>query len=318
MHDFRHMLAVLFTSAAGVTGLGSAATLLSSTADHAQASAQPALATALDQAPVQRRSEQQQPSATYVGLILPEQAVDLAAPQAGKVEELHVALGEVVERDQLLVSLSVDQASLDLARATAEREGARAALARARIEQTHAVEQAERSQQLAAEGLATSEELGQARFKLNESQALRAEAEARLSERTARAEQLAVLRDQTRVLARFHGRVSLRYVSPGTLVAAGTPLVRLISDDAVLLRFAIPEQASDLRVGSRVKFVPNEHSELSFEATVVRVAPEIDSASRMRTLEATPLDGQQIVEQGLVGAIVSVQPSAAGAKVAQP
>jgi hypothetical protein len=31
------------------------------------------------------------------------------------------------------------------------------------------------------------------------------------------------------------------------------------------------------------------------------VAPEIDAASRMRTLEATPLDAETIVEQGLVG-----------------
>jgi RND family efflux transporter MFP subunit len=318
MLELRKMLTVLFTSAAGVTGLCSAATLLSSTADHAQASAQTTVALALDPAPVQRRSQRQQPSAAFVGMLLPEQAVDLAAPQAGRVEALHVALGEVVERDQLLVSLSIDQATLDVTRAAAEREGARAALARARLEQSHAVEEAERSQQLAAEGLATSEELAQARFKSSESRALLAEAEARLQERSARAAQLAALREQTRVLARFHGRVAVRYVSPGTLVAAGTPLVRLISDDAVVLRFAIPEQVSDLRVGSRVTIVPDEHKELSFEANVVRVAPEIDSASRMRTLEAAPLDAQKIIEHGLLGAIVSVRPSASGTQETAP
>jgi membrane fusion protein, multidrug efflux system len=310
MLELRKMLTVVLTSAAGVTVVGSL-TLLSSPAEHARASAQNTLAMALDPAEVQRRSEPLPPTAAYVGMLLPEQAVDLAAPQAGRVEALHAALGEVVARDQLLVSLSVDQATLELTRAAAERDGARAALARAHLEQSHAVEQAERTRQLAAEGLATSEELAQARFKSSESRALSSEAEARLQERSARAEQLAVLRDQTRVLARFHGRVALRYVSPGALVAAGTPLVRLISDDAVLLRFAIPEQVADLRAGSLVRFVPDQHRELSFEARVVRVAPEIDSASRMRTLEATPLDPEKIVEQGLLGAIVSVQPTAA-------
>jgi RND family efflux transporter MFP subunit len=311
MRQLRKMLTVVLTSAAGVTGACSLATLLSSTAEHAHASAPITVATALHAAEGLRRSERQLPSGAFVGVILPEQAIDLAAPQAGRVEALHAALGEVVARDQLLVSLSVDQATLDVTRAAAERDGARAALDRARLEQSHAVEQAERTRQLAAEGLATSEELAQARFKSSESRALRAEAEARLQERSARAEQLAVLRDQTRVLARFHGRVALRYVSAGALVAAGTPLLRLISDDAVLLRFAIPEQVSELRAGSRIRFVPDQHRELSFEARVVRSAPEIDAASRMRTLEATPLDAQKIVEQGLVGAIVSVQLSAA-------
>lgn len=244
-------------------------------------------------------------SLSFIGVLLPAQATDVAAPQPGLVERVCVELGEQVEPGQALVSLAIQQAKLDHVRAEAEREAARAALERARIEQSHALAEAKRSEQLAAEGLVTQEELAQARFKQSESRANAIEAESRLRERAARAEQLSLLRDQTRVVARFRGKVAVRYVTAGAQVNAGTPLLRLISDEAVL-RFAIPEQHSGLREGSVVSFVPEEHPELAFAAKVVRLSPEIDAASRMRTLEALPLDQRAVVEQGLVGALVRV------------
>jgi membrane fusion protein (multidrug efflux system) len=243
-----------------------------------------------------------------VGVLLPEQAADVVAPQAGLIEGMHAALGEVVNAGQLLVSLSMEQAALDHERAVAERDAARAALDRARFEQTHAQEESERNQSLAGEGLVTREQLAQARFHSSEARALAAEAQSRLAERNARAEQLRALRDQTRVTASFRGRVAVRYLSAGARVAAGTPLLRLISDGAVVLRFAIPEQDSSLQVGDEVELTPVEHPELTFEARVQRIAPEIDAASRMRTVEAQPpaADAAQLTAAGLIGAIVSV------------
>jgi RND family efflux transporter MFP subunit len=291
-------------------------TLLPACADHAQARAPGRAAASAAEAP--RRPELQLPgdaalpsaaTGPYVGVLLPEQAADVVAPQAGLIEGMHAALGEIVNAGQLLVSLSIQQAALEHERAVAERDAARAALDRARFEQTHAQEESQRNQSLAGEGLVTQEQLAQARFKSSESRALSAEAESRLAERSAHAEQLRALRDQTRVTASFRGRIAVRYVSAGARVAAGTPLLRLISDGAVLLRFAIPEQESALQVGSSVELVPALHPELSFQAVVQRIAPEIDAASRMRTVEALPTaaDSAQLTEAGLIGAIVNVQ-----------
>lgn len=256
-----------------------------------------------------RRSNHSWQRESFVGVLLPEQAADVSAQQAGLVREVHVALGQIVERGQVLVSLAVEQATLDHARAEAEREAARAALARARIEHAHAADETQRGERLALEGLITHEGLAQARFELRQTRVLASEAEARLRERSARAEQLAELRDQGSVVASFRGRVAARYVSSGTLVAAGTPLVRVIGDEAVLLRFAVPEYVTGLSAGSRVTVVPNEQPDLSFEARVVRVSPEIDAASRMRTFEAAPDEPLALVTRGLVGAIVAVRPS---------
>lgn len=336
MERLKHGLIVLCSSAAGMMALaGFAATFVSSTTDHALAAvrkpvyilrpapespavplkSQPPAAAALS-APKPLPPRVERPSVVpaaepaaeaFVGVLLPEHAADVSAQQAGLVRAVHATLGQVVEHGQLLVSLAVEQAALDHTRAVAEREAARAALARARIESSHAASEAERSDRLAQEGLTTHEQRSQAHFELEQSQILAAEAEARLRERTARAEQLAALRDQGRVVASFRGRVAARYVSAGTLVAAGTPLLRLISDDAVLLRFAVPEHAVGLNVQNRVTLVPNEHPELKFAADVVRVSPEIDAASRMRTVEAIPTDPKTLVARGLIGAIMSVR-----------
>ncbi|MDD9939937.1 MAG: efflux RND transporter periplasmic adaptor subunit [Myxococcales bacterium] len=244
---------------------------------------------------------------TFVGVILPEHATDVAAPQTGVVEDVHVTLGQVVEQDQLLASLSIEQATLDHVRAKAEQAAARAALSRARIEQNHAVEQAERSERLVEEGLATRDELLKARFQLDASRVLSSEAQARLHERRARADQLAAVARDARVTARFAGRVAARYVDAGALVSAGTPLLRLISDAATVLRFAIPEDMAGVARGRRVTVVPSEHPEHAFVATVVRLSPEIDSASRMRTVEAAPVDPAWVTERGLVGAMAKVR-----------
>lgn len=302
------------TYAALIGALCLGTTLLSACADAAQARAprQPAQGNAEPA----RRPELLLPSPLevgsadrYLGVLLPEQASDVIAPQSGLIEGMHAALGEIVNAGQLLVSLSIQQAALEHERAVAERDAARAALERTRIEQAHAQQEAERNQRLASEDLVTREQLAQARFHLSETRARAIEAESRLAERNARAQQLLALRDQTRVRASFRGRVAVCYVSAGARVEAGTPLLRLISDGTVVLRFAIPEQETSVQAGSVVELVPAEHPELSYRATVQRISPEIDAASRMRTVEAMPssTDATALTEAGLLGAIAQVR-----------
>jgi RND family efflux transporter MFP subunit len=313
MAHFPPTPALLFTATASALGLVCATSLLrahgapraESTVVHEGARPGRALARILGDRE-DSLNEGLEVRSAFVGVLLPQQATDVSAPQSGLVEVLHAELGALVTTGDPLVTLSGQQATFEHQRAAAEREAARALLARARIEYAHAQDQNQRAAQLEQERLITSEELAQTRFKLSESLVATDEAQARLNERTARADQLAALQAQTRVTANFRGRVALRYVTRGTLVPAGAPLLRLISDDAVL-RFAIPEQVTDVRVGSHVAVVPQQQPDATLTAVVVRVAPEIDAASRMRTIEAAPTDPARVVEQGLMGALVSVR-----------
>ena len=251
-------------------------------------------------------------SERYVGVILPGQASDVIAIHAGTVEQVHVALGDRVEQGQLLVSMSVEQARLDRVRAEAESAAARAALARAEVEQEHASTEAKSTRRLAGEGLASEQEASEARFRLRQSRNLAAEAQSLVKERDARAEQLRAIEEDANVSANFAGVVAVRYADAGAQVGAGAPLLRLISDGDLVVRFAIPERDGEpeLQIGQPVFVEPGESQREAFRATVVRLSPEIDSASRMRTVEAVPDDQKAVSERGWVGSIVTVRPVA--------
>lgn len=242
----------------------------------------------------------------YVGVFVSAHAADVVAEVDGAVEDMLVALGDRVKNGQSLVRLSVEQAHLDLVRAKAEQQAARASLKYAEIEEKHAEQRAKRLGTLVDEGLASQEELSQARYEAAEARVQVAQAKSLLQERAARTTQLRSIAQGAEVEASFDGVVAIRYVDAGTRVAPGTPLLRLISEQELLLRFAVPEHAG-LSVGQSVRVESTTGERKVLGAKVVRLAPEIDSASRMRTIEALPDDPKEVVAAGLVGAIVVVR-----------
>src|SRR5262249_53880047 len=69
-----------------------------------------------------------------------------------------------------------------------------------------------------------------------------------------RVKQLAEAIADARVCAPFDGIVSTRYLDPGAIVSSGRPIIRLISDAAPRVRFAVPEEAvGEVASGTRVK-----------------------------------------------------------------
>jgi multidrug efflux pump subunit AcrA (membrane-fusion protein) len=80
--------------------------------------------------------------------------------------------------------------------------------------------------------------------------------------------------------------VAARYLDPGALVHAQTPIVRLISADELRVRFAISEDealrfAPAVRIRARVAA-----SGMQLDGTVESIAPEVDTAARMIFAEA--------------------------------
>jgi multidrug efflux pump subunit AcrA (membrane-fusion protein) len=85
--------------------------------------------------------------------------------------------------------------------------------------------------------------------------------------------------------APFAGTVAARYADRGALIPKGTPIVRLIAQGELRVRFALPEErATALAVGDRLRIAA---AGLELHGTVEKVAPEIDAASRMVYAEAT-------------------------------
>jgi len=77
------------------------------------------------------------------------------------------------------------------------------------------------------------------------------------------------------------GVVTGREAQPGTVVLPGTPLVTVGSPDRLQLEMHVPEQQSvGIDVGATVRYALTDHPDRFFDATVIRVAPTVDTLTR--------------------------------------
>jgi cobalt-zinc-cadmium efflux system membrane fusion protein len=77
------------------------------------------------------------------------------------------------------------------------------------------------------------------------------------------------------------GVVTGREAQPGTVVLPGTPLVTVGSPDRLQLEMHVPEQQSaGIDIGASVRYALTDRPEQFFDATVIRVAPTVDTLTR--------------------------------------
>jgi RND family efflux transporter MFP subunit len=252
---------------------------------------------------------------TYVraqgSLVADEEAV-IGARVEGRVSDVHVDLGDVVEAGAPLISLDDETFRLEVSQAEAQQAQARAAVGlkpdedveqldpessppvrearalwdeasaqRRRLEQLRerdAVTEADLEQALAAEDVAAAQ-YESAVNGVREKIAL-------IGVRTAELELARQRLDDTIVAAPFGGVVKLRHVAPGTYVQVGQPVVTLVRTNPLYFRGMLPErEARRLAIGQtvrlRIESVPAPR-----EATVTRISPTLDERTRALLFEA--------------------------------
>ena len=233
-----------------------------------------------------RRRAEAVTSPAYVGVVIAPSAVELAAEVAGTLVEQGAALGERVEEGTLLARVQPPMLS-------AEIEAAEAALAQveaARAEQDLLVDAAartlEQEQRLTSAGVTSGDEREQARLELARARAVARRLTAQLAERRAELQRLHAQRGMERVVAPFSGTVSTWYRLPGAVVSRGDRLVRLVAEDRLWVRFAVPVgDLPQVQPGRVVDVVPVPEGPPQ-RATVRHVAPELDLASQRMLVEA--------------------------------
>ncbi|MGH7214983.1 MAG: efflux RND transporter periplasmic adaptor subunit, partial [Tepidisphaeraceae bacterium] len=93
--------------------------------------------------------------------------------------------------------------------------------------------------------------------------------------------------------------VAARQVSVGEYVSQGTPLFRLIDDDPLKYRAAVPERfAADIRVGQGVRLVVEAFAGREFAGEVTRINPQIDPANRTFQIECIIPNPQRVLKPG--------------------
>jgi len=248
-------------------------------------------------------------AAEMVGVVFTHQAVDLAAEIEGRLEAVHVQLGDGVDQGAALAQLNAWSLRHDLAMA-------RATLASARAEELRASIQEEQARDFLArrEGAPDSwsaEELNSARFAAELAAADLAIARANVSRNQAAVGQLEEKLAAAIIRAPFAGRIAERYAEPGERVVPGSLIVRLVGTDELWVRFAAAESlACSLEPGVPITVRLNAVAGL-IPATVTATSPEIDPASKMFTAEAALALPDSLRDRVRPGMIAQVRPGKA-------
>jgi RND family efflux transporter MFP subunit len=274
----------------------------------------------------------------YTGAIVARRTSELGFELPGKLTELHVNDGDSVTGGAVLAQLDTEHLETNRRRVVARRAQAAAQLdemvtgprdediaaARARVESFQAeVEllrlQTARHKRLVATNATSQDEYEQYAFGLKARDAQLNEARHNLEEllngtrkeqieaqRAVVAELDAAIADidvdlrKSKLTAPFSGTIARRLADDGTVVEAGQPVFRLVEDQALEAWIGLPAHAtSQLTEGSTRRL--RIHGDY-FDATVASRFPEVDPATRTRTvvLELAPSASTRVVHGQVV------------------
>lgn len=196
---------------------------------------------------------------TAVGNLRSREAVELTTEVSGRVVELAIRPGVMVERGQLLVRLDDRQARADLQVAEAQLADAR--------------RQFQRAQQLRANNSISQSQVDELRTALDVTAAQRISARTRL--------------DNHRIEAPFSGVVGLSEISLGAYLGAGTAITTLDATDQMELNFSIPERfLGEIRLGQPVQGLTPAFQGTVFRGELVELGSRISELSRTLPVRA--------------------------------
>jgi membrane fusion protein (multidrug efflux system) len=197
---------------------------------------------------------------------LPGLDVKLAPVVAGRLSQILTAEGEHVRAGQVLARLD----PLPLRDSVAQAE---AQLGQAEAQESNASTKYERARQAFTAGVASGQEVDDARLQLES---------ARAAVRTARAA-LSTARNQlarSELRAPFDGVVAKVSAAPGEPVDASKPVVEVADTDVLELRAPVASRdAMRLRQGQPATVVVDAAPDQKFAGTVLAVAPAVDPAT---------------------------------------
>lgn len=206
-----------------------------------------------------------------IGTLQPSRQSDLSAETSGQVQQVAARPGDAVTEGQVLVQVDVESLTLDLDLARSNAESTRAQVRRAEA-------QLERAQALVERGVNSATSTEEAQTTVDQLSASLAAQEDQI-----RSAELALSRATVR--APFDGVVASRSVEPGAVVAAGTPLLTVVSLARMEMLGAAPvSSGAELRPGQEVDLRVDGIAGRTFRGSVERIAPVAEEGTRTVTV----------------------------------
>ena len=219
------------------------------------------------------------PTMIYEGFTEPRHDVMVAATEIGRLEQLHVEVGDQVDAGQVLGRLenALQLSSVKIAALQASMKGElEAARAEADLNRTRA----ETLRELAESGMARPDELVRAETDLRVASARQLASEEQTRLRQLELERFRLQLQRREIRAPMDGVISEIFHQPGEYITPGDPaVVRLLVMDVLFAVFNVPvEDVVAMTPGTPVR-VFLRSSSTTIDAAVTSVAPDIDGES---------------------------------------
>ena len=257
---------------------------------------------------------------SYTGEVVAMRTSEIGFERGGKLVKVLVDEGDRVTVGTILARLDTSNLAAQRQSLIAQKAQAEARLAEltngARSEQIAAASatvrdlakqleleklKSDRRQYLYAEGAISKEQLDEVAFnsqalseRLNNAQSNLAELrngtryeqiaaqKAVVDQLSAQITDLEITIAKSTLKAPFSGSIALRYFDEGTVVETGNPIVRLVEDNNPEVKIGVPINiAKELSSGSQQQL---EIGGTTYRATVKSILPEVDRATRTRTV----------------------------------
>lgn len=259
-----------------------------------------------------------------VGSLDPNEEITVSNQVEGLVSKVFVDLGDSVKAGQVIAQL--DTAELDLAvrqqTAALQQELARLGLTETGADvddaTTSLVRQADatfsesklqldRTRALVSQGLVPRQQLDeqQARYNVAEAVLNSARENVRNIRATivARRASLALAQKKladAKITAPMSGFIKERLIAEGLYLKVNSPVVILVQNSPLKLRFDVPENALDsVRVNGPVQFQVDSFPNQKFNGKISRIAPSVDRQSRTMKVEAYVNNADGVLKPGV-------------------
>lgn len=208
-----------------------------------------------------------------VGTAVANEQVILAAPVTERIVRLNFDDGAFIQKGQIVAVLAAGQENAQLAEAGArERE---------------AEQQLNRLNQLKARGFATNSAVDTQVALAGQAKAQAASARASIGDRVIRAP--------------FSGWVSLRNISAGAVVSAGTEIAQISDISKIKLDFAVPEtMLSRIAPGQVIVAAAAAWPDQPFHGVIATINPVLDPQTRSATIRAILPNGDRRLRPGML------------------
>jgi RND family efflux transporter MFP subunit len=242
---------------------------------------------------------------TFSGSLEASASFTISAKVGGRVAQMLVDIGDAVQQGMVVARIDDEEYAQALKQARADMMVARANLAEAKSLLEISGRTLERSRTLLERGVTSEAELDTVRSDYLARGARVAVLEAQVTRAKATLQQNKIQLGYATVKAVWAGDaservVAERFVDDGAIVAANSPLYRIVDLSPVIAVFHVPEKEyGSLAPGQTVTMETDAWPGETFAGKILRIAPVFQDNSRQARVEVTLPNGDERLKPGM-------------------